>query len=74
MTPLSPQKGQRATTLHGTIPKVLSSALMTNKYNKINEDAIFLDLKKQQSNLDTYVLKPSQPQQNTPHVTPTSMS
>lgn len=61
-------------TLHGTIPKVLSSVLMTNKYTKINEDAIFLDLKKQQSNLDTYVLKPSQPQQNTPHVTPTSMS
>lgn len=62
-------------TLHGTIPKILNSALMTNKYTKINEDAIFLDLKKQQSNLYAYVLKPSLPQQNPPpHATPTSMS
>lgn len=72
-TPLEGAVGHA--TLHGTIPKILNSALMTNKYTKMNEDAIFLDLKKQQSNLDAYILKPSLPPQNLPpHVPPTSMS
>lgn len=58
-------------TLHGTIPKILNSALLTNKYTKVNEDQIFLDLKKQQGSLDTYVLKPTQSLLNTPNTIPT---
>lgn len=61
-TNLSSEGATCSTSLHGAIPKVLNSILMTQKHTKSNEEvsSSFLDVKKQQGNLDTYVLKTNQ--------------